>query len=138
MVSLSPLRIPVIGIGSFSLGPTQPVTLSPACLSDALPVIVPSLVEIVTLQAPVTSAARAGATNSANNNTPSSPSRSSMRAPPWGVVRKPSGKVHKISQRGSDHRDCYRVAWLANNRRHAQIPKGRPKTFLQRIVLWAL
>jgi hypothetical protein len=54
MVSLFSLRIPSMGIGSFSLGPTHPVTTSPASLNDAMPDIVPSGVEIVTRQVPAT------------------------------------------------------------------------------------
>ena len=73
MVSLVPLRSPVTGIGSVSSGPTHPVTLSPVCFSDALPFIAPSYIEIVISQFPVTSTARA--TNGANNNILSNPSR---------------------------------------------------------------
>ncbi len=84
MVSLFPLRIPVTGIGSFSLGPTHPVTMLPFCFNDAFPVIVPSDVEIVTRQVPVTSRALARATNGVTNNMLSSPRRSIMRvAPPF-------------------------------------------------------
>src|SRR5262249_36762599 len=39
IVRVLPSTTPLIGIGSFSLGPTQPVTLSPDCLNDALPII---------------------------------------------------------------------------------------------------
>jgi hypothetical protein len=55
--------------------------MSPVSFNDALPVITPSDVEIVTRQPPVTSAARAGAINDVNNNILSNPSRSIMHAP---------------------------------------------------------
>src|SRR5437588_7530064 len=97
MVSLFPLRVPLTGIGSFSSGPTQPVTTSPVCFNDALPVITPPDVEIVTRQLPVTSAARDGPTKGTSNNIHSNPSRSIMHAPPRGLVRKPRGKVHLSS-----------------------------------------
>jgi hypothetical protein len=58
MVTCFPSMVPVTGMGSFSLGPTQPVIVSPVCFSDALPVIVLLDVEIVTCQFPVTSAAK--------------------------------------------------------------------------------
>jgi hypothetical protein len=51
-----PSRVPVMGIGSSSLGPTQPSTALPVCLNDALPIAPPG-VEILTCQPPVTSAA---------------------------------------------------------------------------------
>jgi hypothetical protein len=61
---------------------------------------VPSVVEIVTLQAPVTSAAWAGATNNANNNIPRSPSHSSVRTTPLWSSTNPVGKVHKNLRNG--------------------------------------
>src|SRR5260370_9603384 len=115
MVSLFPLRTPLTGLGSFSSGPTQPVTLSAVCFNDALPVISPPDVEILTRQFPVTSAAQAGATNDANNNILRNPSRSIMHRPPRALVRKLRGKVHRRSQTGATsrraiHDDASRIA----------------------------
>src|SRR5260370_3420807 len=104
MVSLFLLRTPLTGIGSFSSGPTQPVTLSAVCFNDALPVISPPDVEILTRQFPVTSAAQAGATNDANNNILRTRSRSIMHRPPRGLVRKLRVKVHSMSQIGATTR----------------------------------
>src|SRR5262249_141397 len=94
--SFFPFRVPLIGIGSFSLGPTQPVTFSPARFNNALPVIVPSDAEIVTRQLPETSAARAGAANEATNNTLNKPSRSIHMFLLAVNRRKPRSKVHRI------------------------------------------
>jgi hypothetical protein len=62
------------------LGPTQPVTVLPVCFSDAFPVIVPSGVEIVTCQFPVTSAARTRA-DGASKSAASSKTRICIASP---------------------------------------------------------
>jgi hypothetical protein len=92
MVSFLPLTVPVTGIGSFSLGPTQPVTVLPVCFSEAFPVIVPSDVEIVTCQFPVTSADQTRADDASN-----SPVSSKTRI----FIASPSSTIRKRYGRGS-------------------------------------
>src|SRR5207245_10567196 len=66
-------------------------------------VIGPSAHETVISKVSLTSAARHGATNGANNNILSNPSRSIMHASPRRLIRKPPWKVHGISQIGANH-----------------------------------
>jgi len=80
MVSFFPLTVAVIGIGSFSLGPTQPFIVWRVCFSDALPFIVPSDVEIQACQFPVISAAQTG-TDNASKSALSSTTRTFMVSP---------------------------------------------------------
>src|SRR5260370_41587233 len=104
MVGLFGLMIPARGRGLFSLGPTPPVTGWPVCLNDALPVIAPSGVEIVTRQVPVTSAARTGATDSANNNMLNNASRS--------IIASPCRQVRDPTREGSqEYRRPQQPAW---------------------------
>ena len=102
--SASTQGTPVVGIGSFSLGPNSShatvllTSLFWRCLTGY------RAIGCRNCDAPGSQQYRlpgAGATNSANNSTPSSPSRSSMPATRCGVVRKPRGKVHKVSQSAS-------------------------------------
>jgi hypothetical protein len=84
----------VTGIGSFSSGPTQPVTFLSACFNEALPVMVPSGVEIVTRQFPVTSTGEA-TTGGRSQHQRTQQSQSVHQHPRPRLVRRRQAKVQK-------------------------------------------